>query len=73
MPIAMEGIVATFGFSIYGRKSETCAELLKHINRYHEKRAKNNIAVKKFRKDKSVKDSTKITQLELVRKFDFHQ
>ena len=38
-----------------------------NINRYHEKRAKNNMAVKKFRKDKSVKDVGKIKQLELVR------
>ena len=37
------------------------------MNRYHEKRAKNNMAVKKFRKEKSVKDSGKIRQLELVR------
>ena len=37
------------------------------MSRYHEKREKNNVAVKKFRKDKSVKDLGKMKQLELVR------
>ena len=37
------------------------------MSRYHEKRKKNNIAVKKFRKDKSVKDLGKMKQLQLVR------
>ena len=40
---------------------------MKHMTRYHEKREKNNVAVKKFRKDKSVKDLGKMKQLELVR------
>ena len=40
---------------------------MKHMSRYHEKRLKNNVAVKKFRKDKSVKDLGKMKQLELVR------
>merc|ERR1712243_74055 len=35
--------------------------------RYHEKREKNNIAVKKFRGKQSVKDSEKMKQLELMR------
>ena len=46
------------------------------MSRYHEKRKKNNIAVKKFRKDKSVKDLGKMKQLELVRIMmimDLHQ
>ena len=37
------------------------------MSRYHEKREKNNVAVKKFRKDKSVKDLGKMKQLQLVR------
>ena len=40
---------------------------MKHVSRYHEKREKNNIAVNKFRKEKSVKDLGKIKKLELVR------
>ena len=39
---------------------------MEHMNRYHEKREKNNIAVKKFRGKQSVKDSEKMKQLELV-------
>ena len=48
-------------------RSATRVELTKHMSRYHEKRKKNNIAVKKFRKDKSVKDLGKMKQLQSVR------
>jgi hypothetical protein len=51
-------------------KSVQCEGECKHCRkdpRYHEKRDKNNVAVKKFRKDKSVKDLGKMKQLELVR------
>ena len=54
-------------YNVCQKESVTRVELMKHVSRYHEKREKNNIAVNKFRKDKSVKDLGKMKQLELVR------
>ena len=62
------GIKHLYGANkIWGKKWNMYWNDETYMSRYHEKREKNNVAVKKFRKDKSVKDLGKMKQLELVR------